>query len=537
MRPISRRQVLQGGAAAGAMLLARPSGALAGPLGPTDHYGTSRASRLDPTRLLVHADLHNHTLLSDGDGEASEAFASMRSQGLDVAALTDHATVNDGLPESVCLPASLLDQGAHAECMALAGMHEGSWQVSAELARANSVDDEFVAIRGFEWSSPTLGHMNVWFSQEFTDPLHTGGLGTPADLARFATAEGFPAPTEVVAALSELVDATPAAGAGMAGWFEWLKLAPSTPGLGGGADGIFGFNHPGREAGRFGDWAFDAALVDRCVGLELFNRRDDYLFERTDDLGLTSPLVACLDAGWKPGLTGVTDEHGTDWGAPDGKGRTGVYVRELTADGVREALLARRVFATNLKGLRIDATANGVPMGSTLGHRSGPVTFVLDVDRGRDWWGRELVVQVLATGTPLPTVVDERTVTVPRGGQPPIRFTVPHDVADGRWLVLRVCDPDPASRDPRAPSGWSTAGGAMAYTSPFHLDPDATPGSGAAPTGATSTIAAPASGVRAAAATPTTTVPLPTTGGGAGAAAAAIVGAALLRLRGRGEGH
>ena len=537
MRAISRRQALQGGAAAGALLLARPGGALAQPLGPTDAHGTSRASRLDPTRLLVHADLHNHTLFSDGDGEPSEAFASMRDQGLDVAALTDHATINDGLPESVCLPASVLDESAHAECMSLAGLHEGSWRLTADMARANTVDGDFVAIRGFEWSSPTLGHVNVWFSQEFTDPLHTGGLGTPDDLLRFATGEGFPAPNEVVAALSELVDATPAAGAGMAGWYEWLKLDPSTPGIGGGADGIFGFNHPGREAGRFGDWAFDAALVDRCVSLELFNRREDYLFERTNDLGLTSPLVACLDAGWKPGLIGVTDEHGTDWGAPDGKGRAGVYVRELTADGVREALLSRRVFATNLKGLRVDATANDVPMGSTLGHRRGAIRFALDIDRGPEWWGRELVVQVLATGAPLPTVVDERTVTVPADGDPAIRFTVPHDVADGRWLVLRVCDPDAATPDPRAPAAWSAAGGAIAYTSPFHLDPDAPRGAGAPPHSGQGRTAAPAASraaaphLRAAATDDATTVPLPTTGGGAGMAAAAIVGAALLRRR------
>src|SRR5687767_12009511 len=65
---LSRRTLLKSSAAAGALLMAKPLGALAQPLAPGNLFGTSRASRLFPesrTRL-VHADLHNHTLLSDG---------------------------------------------------------------------------------------------------------------------------------------------------------------------------------------------------------------------------------------------------------------------------------------------------------------------------------------------------------------------------------------------------------------------------------------------------------------------------------------
>ncbi len=54
--------------------------------------------------------------------------------------------------------------------------------------------------------------------------------------------------------------------------------------------------------------------------------------------GRPSPLVACLEQGWRPGLVGVSDEHGRTWGTFDGKGRTGLYVGELTRAGVREAL-------------------------------------------------------------------------------------------------------------------------------------------------------------------------------------------------------
>ena len=49
---------------------------------------------------------------------------------------------------------------------------------SYELADAAQMDHEFTASRGFEWSSPGLGHINVWFSDGWTDPV-----GTPrADL-------------------------------------------------------------------------------------------------------------------------------------------------------------------------------------------------------------------------------------------------------------------------------------------------------------------------------------------------------------------
>ena len=56
-----------------------------------DAWGTSRRSRLFPGPWLVHADLHNHTLLSDGAGDPADAFPSMRAAGLDVAAITDHS--------------------------------------------------------------------------------------------------------------------------------------------------------------------------------------------------------------------------------------------------------------------------------------------------------------------------------------------------------------------------------------------------------------------------------------------------------------
>jgi hypothetical protein len=144
---------MKAGAAAGALLIAKPFGALAQGLGPYP-FATSRSSRLFPGTSLVHADLHNHTLMSDGDGTPEAAFASLRGAGLDVAALTDHATIGMDIP----------GMSSCGECASLAGINEEKWAQAKQIADDNDEPGRFVAIRGFEWSSPTLGHVNVWFT-------------------------------------------------------------------------------------------------------------------------------------------------------------------------------------------------------------------------------------------------------------------------------------------------------------------------------------------------------------------------------------
>lgn len=446
------------------MLLARPLAALA--TASPDASPGGRRSRLFPQgTTLVHADLHNHTLLSDGAGDPERAFLSMRAAGLDIAALTDHATVGEGLQGSPC-------QG-NADCQAVVGLDESSWQRTGALADAADSPGEFVAMRGFEWSSPTLGHVNVWLSSDWTDPLHTGGATTGEGAGQFIhdefRYEDHAFPEELATWWHELMDLAPTTGTSMRLFYEWLKRHPSTPLAGGGADGLFGFNHPGREVGRFGHFAFDAALRERLVSLEIFNRDDDYLFEGTDS-GVPSPLPQCLDAGWRPGLIGVTDEHGTDWGFPLGKGRAGLWVGDLSRAGVREALLARRMYATRERGLRLDAAATSagatVRMGQALSHTARTVEFALEVDRPGVWDHHPLLVQVLRPGRPLPTIAD----TFPITSGEVHRFAVDLSLHDGPWAVLRVTDPGEAP-DGRATGDYVSAGRAVAYASPFYLEP------------------------------------------------------------------
>ncbi|GAB2829020.1 hypothetical protein GCM10022221_29350 [Actinocorallia aurea] len=397
--PPSRRALL--GAAAGGLLFlaAAPGSARAATTGTAAASGVSalaaggagRASLITQGTTLVHADMHNHTTMSDGDGDPALAFASMRSAGLDVAALTDHSGV-----------------------FTIGGLSSSEWKRTASLADTANVPGVYTAIRGFEWTHALLGHANVWFSDSYVDMSAAPNMKT---------------------------------------FFNWLDDK----------DAVAGFNHPGREELRFNEFGYNSAVRDRMVSLEMFNRGDDYLFEGWSN-GMSSPLVKCLNAGWRTGLTGVTDEHGTDWGFPEGKGRSGMWVTENTRAGVLEAMRARRFFATRVSGLRLDATAAGVRMGGDLPITGGDVTFRVDLDRGTEWVGKPLNIQVLRPGSTAPTVVDVIETVSGRITE----FTVPLNTADGAWVVLRVSDPSQANRSP-GPAGHPCNDWGVAYSSPWWL--------------------------------------------------------------------
>lgn len=418
---LSRRTTL--GAAGASLLMAQHLGGRTGAVAAgRPRAGASRRSRLSRGTRLVHADLHNHTLLSDGDGDPALAFDSMRTAGLDVAALTDHATLSDNLLGDV------LTGILPAEYSQAAGLTPDGWRLTQGWADAADRDGSFTAIRGFEWSEPMLGHVNVWFTEHYVDVVQAG-------------------------LMQPLLD--------------WLRREPGLV-LDGGADGLAGFNHPGREPGRFQEFSYDPRVRDRVVSLELFNRRDDYLFEGWAE-GKSSPLCACLNAGWRTGITGVTDEHGTDWGHPEGKGRTGLWVAEHSRTGVKEAMRRRRFFATRTSGLRLDATARprrgrAVRMGGTLPVSRGVVTFALDLARDASWVGRRLQLQVLRPGTAAPTVAE--TVDFEVG--PLVETTVTVDAADGDWVLLRVADPTQPNATP-GPQGHPGNLLGIAYSSPWWL--------------------------------------------------------------------
>jgi hypothetical protein len=239
---------------------------------------------------LFYGDLHNHTGFSDGIGQPQDALRQMRDRGLHFAAITDHGEFFDREP----------------------ARRTQRWARAAEQVAALTCD-EFVAIRGFEWSSPHQGHSNVWWSAEYTGYVQTGDES-------------------------------------MALYYEWLANAQST-----GGSVLAGFNHPGREAACFDGCLYVPVLDDRIVTLECFNREDDY--------GAT--YFRALDRGWHVGAIGVSDHHGDDWGSPR-LPRAGLLAPALTMAGIQSALLQRRVFATRSPSLSLLMMGNMALMGTRL---------------------------------------------------------------------------------------------------------------------------------------------------------------------------
>ncbi|MGH2784888.1 MAG: DUF3604 domain-containing protein [Actinomycetota bacterium] len=456
MKRFSRREFIRDVGAGAALLVAAPR--LVMGAGGKGQEGALRASQLLPStgQFVVHSDLHNHSLISgDAFGDPATAYAQMRARGIDVACVTEHAISGKGHGEITC--------PGHEEggCHKIEGINGADWEYMAELADASYDPGEFVSFRGFEWSTPTVGHLNVWFSEEFTDALHEFAFFTPTAIAEVD--QIAPVPSNIVDLAAKLPEL-----ATMRFFYQWLASPSSRALLGGGNDGIACFNHP-NEYGSFEHFAYHPEAAPHVVSIEALNGdRDFFWFGLDHDPPKPNPFNACLNAGWRVGFTGVSDEHSTEYGR-EGMARGGLWLTEMTREGVRAALESRRSFATFEPGLRLDATANGAPMGAELVHGSGVVVVQLDFDAGPEWAGRPITIEVVRPGSEVPALAAVlANVPVPAPSEPPITFAVDVDLADGDWMFLRITDP---SRPPHplATEPYRSHGGALAYASPWFL--------------------------------------------------------------------
>jgi hypothetical protein len=361
--------------------------------------------------------IHEHTAYSDGEPgtRPSDAFAAVRDRGSDFMALTDHSDAF-ALPIVVstdCLGARLL------ECLIADRQRPGDsfrkWQAMREQTDAATTDD-FVGIRGFEWTNDRHGHINVLFSQNHTNAKIDGGY----------LAMGF--------------------------FWSWFTRPAA---LGGGGDGLAIFNHPGRrELGELvpggfispylpddltvpgGDWdAFRhvPAADPRMVGMELFNGGSDY--GDADRLHPAGSYGEALDKGWHVGAIGAEDIHDTGWGVPDAP-KTVILAPELTRAALRDALAARRFYAVRNAGVRLSFTADGEPMGARL-ERAAGVPIRLEAS---------------AAGATLELVTSGGAVVASGAGT--IDVTRPASGSE-RWYFVRALDPE---------------GRAIAYSSPVWIE-------------------------------------------------------------------
>src|SRR5437660_8431423 len=173
MRGVDRRDFLKALAVLGGGLAIRPS--FAATLGGVpSSTGASRYSKLHGGSLfLVHTDLHNHSFISgDAEGDPHRALSNIRAAGIDVACMTEHAVSGKDHGQYTC--PTWQDGG----CRFIEGINANDWQTMAQIADEGYEPGTFVSFRGFEYSTPTIGHINLWFGPEFTHPAHEDALAT-----------------------------------------------------------------------------------------------------------------------------------------------------------------------------------------------------------------------------------------------------------------------------------------------------------------------------------------------------------------------
>ena len=273
-----------------------------------------RAARSNPlvvlpqTPRILWADLHGHSNLSDGTGTAEDYFRFARDvAGLDVAVLTDHDHVGrrplDATPEY--------------------------WAEIRKQVAAFNVPGRFVTILGFEWTSWIHGHRHV---------LYFDGDGAVISSAEPA----YTSPLQLWDALRgkrALTFAHHSAGGPIATNWE----IPPDPVL---------------------------EPVTEIVSVHGNSEAPDAPHEIHEPVAGNFVRDA-LQRGYRLGFVGSGDSHDghpglVSLGNSGSGGLAAILSDDLTRDGVLEALRARRVYATNGQRIFLQATLDGVPMGSVM---------------------------------------------------------------------------------------------------------------------------------------------------------------------------
>ena len=257
---------------------------------------------------LRWADLHGHSQLSDGTGTPEDYFTYARDvAGLDAIALTDH------------------DHWG----MRFLDSHPKMWQEIKRNVADFHEPGRFVTVLGYEWTSWIHGHRHVLYFKDDGEILSTldPKYETPAQL--WAGLRGQPALT---------------------------------------------FAHHSAGGPISTNWAYapDPELepVTEIVSVHGSS-------ESEDSPGVIyNPLRGnfvrdTLDAGYRFGFIGSGDSHDGHPGeahiaSPGGGGLAAIFSEELSREGIRQAMKARRVYATNGARIWLEVSVDGEPMGSTL---------------------------------------------------------------------------------------------------------------------------------------------------------------------------
>ncbi|MYA07402.1 MAG: DUF3604 domain-containing protein [Holophagales bacterium] len=264
-------------------------------------------------RRVLWADLQNHSGLSDGSATPDDLLRYAREvAGLDAAAVTDHdhwgMRFMDGEPSI--------------------------WRRTLDAADALNDPGRFVALAGYEWTNWVEGHRHVVFFEPTAEAA--------AGLLLSSIDEQYDEPRELWAGLEDvraLTFAHHSAGAPIA--TDWSSPPPA------GIEPVTEIVsvHGSSEAADSPGMVVRNALAGNFV-------RD------------------ALDRGYRLGFVGSSDGHDGHPGlghlaSPSG-GVAAILTDEVTRQGIYEALLARRTYATNGPRIVVRASYAGWPIGADI---------------------------------------------------------------------------------------------------------------------------------------------------------------------------
>lgn len=264
-------------------------------------------------RRILWADLQNHSGLSDGSATPDDLLRYAREvAALDAAAVTDHdhwgMRFMDGEP--------------------------WIWRRTLDAAEARNEPGRFVALAGYEWTNWVEGHRHVVFFEPAAEAA--------AGLLLSSIDERYDEPRELWAGLEAvraLTFAHHSAGAPIA--TDWSSPPPA------GVEPVTEIVsvHGSSEAADSPGMVVRNALAGNFV-------RD------------------ALDRGYRLGFVGSSDGHDGHPGlghlaSPSG-GVAALLSDEVTREGIHEALLARRTYATNGPRIVVRASYAGWPIGADI---------------------------------------------------------------------------------------------------------------------------------------------------------------------------
>jgi hypothetical protein len=249
-----------------------------------------------------YGNLHSHTDYSGGVENPRYAYIYARDTAfLDFLAVTDH----------------------------LEGIYYSSyeWDSTKIMADEVTVNGTFVGIAGYEWTSPTYNHCNVY---------NTPNKVSVNNLSNWS------------AFVQSVINELPA---------------------------FAQFNHPGMIGSN--DWnslTYISSLADSVFALLEINNAPE-----------ESGYINALDSNWHVSPSNGQDNHNADWGTLD-DGRTGIWAEQLTRTDLFNAIKAGRTFATFDKNASVWMDINGTPMGGRIPYNSSvPIHIVLN-DADAEVW-------------------------------------------------------------------------------------------------------------------------------------------------------